>query len=138
MVITLTLKREANWKKEGDKKNSIKGSLTYVVNGTSKTVATLELPWKDNKKEVSCIPSGYYTNVKQKTSEGRLGKRLDIPNVPGRTNILFHKGNYPKDTEGCILVGEYSSTPDFISNSKKTMDALYDDCNGKTGNLTIT
>ena len=137
MVITPTLKREDNWKEEGDKKNSIKGTLTYVVNGTSKTVATLELPWKDNKKEVSCIPSGFYTNVKQFSSTGHLGKWLEIPNIPGRDNIRFHRGNYPKDTEGCILVGEYSPLPDYIKNSKKTMDALYDDFDGETGELTI-
>ena len=137
MVITLTLKREDNWKEEGDKKKSIKVTLTYVVNGTSKTVATLELPWKDNKKEVSCIPSGFYTNVKQFSSTGHLGKRLEIPNAPGRDNIRFHRGNYPKDTEGCILVGEYSPLPDYIKNSKKTMDALYDDFDGETGELTI-
>ena len=138
MVITLTLQREANWKEDGDKKKSIKGTLTYVVNGTSKTVATLELPWKDNKKEVSCIDSGYYTNVKQFSATGKLGKRLEIPDVPGRTDIRFHAGNYPKDTKGCILVGEYSDEPDYIKNSRKTMDAMYDDFEDETGNLTIS
>ena len=138
MVITLTLQREANWKEDGDKKKSIKGTLTYVVNGTSKTVATLELPWKDNKKEVSCIDSGYYTNVKQFSAAGKLGKRLEIPDVPGRTDIRFHAGNYPKDTKGCILVGEYSDEPDYIKNSRKTMDAMYDDFKDETGNLTIS
>ena len=138
MVITLTLTRENNWKEEGDKKKSIKGTLTYLVKGTSKTVATLELPWKNNKKDVSCIDSGYYTNVKQFSSTGKLGKRLEIPNVPGRTGILFHVGNYPKDTEGCILVGEYSDEPDYIKNSRKTIDAMYDDFEDETGNLTIS
>ena len=138
MVITLTLEREDNWKEEGDKKKSIKGTLTYVVNGTSKTVATLELPWKDNKKEVSCIDSGFYTNVKQFSSTGHLGKRLEIPNVTGRTDIRFHVGNYPKDTKGCILVGEYSREPDYIKNSRETIDAMYDDFDGETGNLTIS
>lgn len=29
-----------------------------------------------------------------------------VQDVPGRTNILFHKGNTIDDTTGCILVGE--------------------------------
>jgi hypothetical protein len=30
---------------------------------------------------------------------------FEITNVPGHTNILFHKGNYNNDSEGCVLVG---------------------------------
>lgn len=26
--------------------------------------------------------------------------------IPGHTRILFHKGNWPKDSEGCVLLGE--------------------------------
>ena len=29
----------------------------------------------------------------------------EILNVPGRGNILIHVGNYPRDTDGCVLVG---------------------------------
>lgn len=26
--------------------------------------------------------------------------------IPGHTRILFHKGNWPKDSDGCVLLGE--------------------------------
>lgn len=32
---------------------------------------------------------------------------FEITDVPGHTGILFHKGNYQKDSTGCILLGSY-------------------------------
>jgi hypothetical protein len=64
---------------------------------------TLEPPWKDNQRNVSCIPTGEY-EVKPFISR-RYGKTYKIMNVPNRTGILFHRGNYVKDTKGCILLG---------------------------------
>lgn len=66
-------------------------------------IFTLELPWLENKKAVSCIPVGEYLMVwgwspRFKKNFWRIG-------VPGRTGILIHKGNTLKDTSGCILVG---------------------------------
>lgn len=31
---------------------------------------------------------------------------FEITGVPGHTNILFHWGNYNKDSEGCVLLGD--------------------------------
>jgi hypothetical protein len=30
---------------------------------------------------------------------------FEIEDVPGHTDILFHVGNYEKDSEGCVLLG---------------------------------
>lgn len=65
---------------------------------------TLELPWKDNKKGISCIPDGRYT-VKKRTST-KYGKHLWISDVPNRDMILIHTGNYNSQTHGCVLVGK--------------------------------
>jgi hypothetical protein len=35
----------------------------------------------------------------------RYGETFEITLVPGRTHILFHWGNYPSNTEGCVLLG---------------------------------
>ena len=64
---------------------------------------TLELPWLGNRKKVSCIPAGMYS-VKIRYSS-KYGYHLHVQDVPDRTLILIHVGNYATQTEGCILVG---------------------------------
>lgn len=69
---------------------------------------TLELPWLDNEPNVSCVPEGRYrARVRdgvEEESKFRY-KHIHILDVPGRSWILIHKGNYPDDITGCILVG---------------------------------
>ena len=66
---------------------------------------TLERPWLDNRRNVSCIPFGIYTC--KRIISPKFGDTFEVLNVPGRSHILFHKGNLQEDTHGCILVGEY-------------------------------
>jgi hypothetical protein len=36
----------------------------------------------------------------------RFGRDLiELSDVPGRSEILIHPGNYPRDTQGCVLLG---------------------------------
>lgn len=64
---------------------------------------TLERPWLDNRPNVSCIPVGQY---KLKLTDTALhGRCYEVMDVPGRSAILIHKGNFVTDTEGCILLG---------------------------------
>jgi hypothetical protein len=88
---------------------------------------TLELPWRNNKKNESCILSGYYTVV-PRTSE-KFGKHLLVENVLNRDLVLFHFGNDPTDTEGCIITGtgfaNIDTTPEFeVIDSKNAMAKL--------------
>lgn len=69
---------------------------------------TLELPWLDNQKNISCIPNGIYGVVPHNGEKYKgVWRLLDVPN---RAGILIHAGNTKKDIQGCILVGlrEYS------------------------------
>ncbi len=87
---------------------------------------TLELPWKDNKKKISCIPTGTYT-VKKRFSE-KYKNHLHITGVTNRSYILIHSGNFNTHTLGCVLVGElaYINDDDIVDvgNSKKTLKNL--------------
>ena len=67
-------------------------------------ILTLELPFKDNKRNESCIPEGRY--ICDRFNSAKVsGQTFLITEVPGRSGILFHHGNTAKDTEGCIIVG---------------------------------
>lgn len=71
---------------------------------------TLELPWLNNQQYISCIPTGTYQG--RKHNSPKFGETIHILNVPDRSEILIHKGNYNKDTLGCILLGRKHSDID--------------------------
>ena len=64
---------------------------------------TLELPWKNNKRRVSCIPEGEYKVIKHRSP--KFKNSFWIKNVKGRSEILIHAGNFYTQILGCILVG---------------------------------
>ena len=69
---------------------------------------TLELPYRDNQRRISCIPSGEYKVRLRLARESATRDYLHllVQDVPDRTYILFHRGNRPSHTKGCILVGQ--------------------------------
>jgi len=89
---------------EGDKQTE---SLLTILNEKEETIFncyTLELPWNDNKKQISCIPKGEY-NVEKRQST-KYKNHFHVLDVPNRSYILIHQGNYNWHTKGCILVGK--------------------------------
>ena len=88
---------------------------------------TLELPDLDNQQNISCIPAGTY-KAKKYNSPSK-GLCLLLEDVPNRTYIEIHSGNFTRQIQGCILVGgsikfiDNDSTPD-VSNSKATLNKL--------------
>lgn len=75
---------------------------TLFINNTPQFV-TLELPWRDNKREVSRIPPGEY--VCSKVFSPKYGETFLFEDVPGRDGVLFHSGAYVEHTKGCPLLG---------------------------------
>ena len=86
---------------------------------------TLENPWVDNQRNVSCIPEGVYPVRLRlpRESATRDYIHLLVKDVKDRDYILIHIGNTAKDTSGCILVG-LGTEQDVVHNSTLAMDLL--------------
>jgi hypothetical protein len=84
---------------------------------------TLELPWRENRAHVSCIPEGEYALAP--VVSPRHGETFEVWGVPGRAAILIHTGNSIMDTEGCILVGSgFGEAPDGTWGVRGSREAL--------------
>lgn len=90
---------------------------------------TLEDTYRDLSKESkvygeTAIPYGMYKVILSRSNKFKKILPL-LLNVPHFEGIRIHNGNYPKDTEGCILVGTNGANG-IVSNSIKTMEKLMD------------
>lgn len=65
---------------------------------------TRELPWKNNQKNISCIPAGGY--ICKRVVSVKFGDTFEVQKVPGRDLVRFHGVNVPRDTHGCIGLAE--------------------------------
>lgn len=86
------------------------------------------------QKGITAIPTGRYKVVMNVQSpkfskykqyefcDGYLPRLVDVPGFEG---VLIHIGNYPKDTDGCILVGK-NTVKGAVMESTVTFKELYD------------
>ena len=108
-------------------RKSVKGNYIY---------GCLTLLGEDDKDLFQCsslenlskaIPPGEYT-VKNLYSPKFGRMMLRLVNVPDRSGILIHQGNYAKDSLGCILVGfkpARTREPHSLVNSSRALIGLY-------------
>ncbi|TVZ60368.1 hypothetical protein NA63_2921 [Flavobacteriaceae bacterium MAR_2010_105] len=67
---------------------------------------TIELPWKGNRRTVSCIPEGVYELVPRYST--KFNHHLLVKGVAERSLILIHPANDAlKELEGCIAPVTY-------------------------------
>lgn len=66
-------------------------------------IYTLEIPWRDNQRSISCIPEGLYEV--RPDEEGRWTGYPELQDVPNRTEIIIHPANHVHELEGCIAPG---------------------------------
>jgi hypothetical protein len=91
---------------------------------------TLELPWRDNKQMISCIPPGCYPLVLEWSP--RFEANLwEIYKVPNRSECKFHVANYVRQLNGCIALGDMHLDLDGdgkrdLRSSAKTLGRFHD------------
>jgi len=88
---------------------------------------TLELPWRQNQRSISCIPEGVYECGLYHSP--KRGPVILLEDVPCRTFIEIHPGNFVRQIEGCICVGDSikyldNDTVLDVANSVRTFDKL--------------
>ena len=72
---------------------------------------------------VTAIPTGVYRVIMNESARFKKIMPL-IVDVKGFAGVRIHAGNYPTDTEGCILCG-MGYAPDKLINSKDAITQLY-------------
>jgi hypothetical protein len=84
---------------------------------------TLEPVTRTDNVKPRAIPEGIYAlDIRFSPKHGR-----DVPhveNVPGFAEIELHIGNFPKDTEGCCLLG-LTRSADFVGQSHGAFDKVF-------------
>lgn len=116
-----------------DQKQSL--GLLSCIKGMQVFIAkTLELPWKANLPDVSCIPADRY--LVKWTKSPRLSRiaghdvyTYEILNVPYRSGIRMHSANFFFQLLGCIALGaafkDLNADQNLdVEHSGNTMDAF--------------
>jgi hypothetical protein len=74
-------------------------------------------------------------------TDGDLGWRLELQDVPSWSDVEIHLGNYPKNTKGCLLPGLDAPVGTCaVSHSAQAMTRLRElfAAFGESGETTIT
>ncbi len=110
------------------------------------TCRTLELPWRNNQRGRSCIPAGEYPCAL--VNSPKYKSIYHIKDVPSRSHILIHSGNFAGDVEkgfkthveGCILLGKKAgelSGQRAVLTSRPTVRRFMERLHGMPFTLTI-
>ena len=110
---------------------------TYYTDGTHGTIFvngsaichTIELPWLNNQRRVSCIPEGSYRLRKRYNTKFKW--HLVLETVKGRSGILIHPANdAKKELLGCIAPVLYHTGIGKGVYSRRSLDLLLMKLNG--------
>lgn len=109
-----------------------------LPNGGSRQVfecKTIELEWKNNETNVSCIPAGFY-NIQFEHSPRFREHLWELKGVPGRSEAKIHVANYYTQIQGCIAVGDMHTHIDSdpypdVRRSRYTLDRLHTAMSGQ-------
>ncbi len=69
---------------------------------------TLERTYLDSSEYSPKIPPGDYVCIRglhRLKDDQKSFETFEIADVPGHFDVLFHRGNWATDSEGCVLLG---------------------------------
>lgn len=119
------------------------GRITFKY----RTLDTGELPWRNNAKDISCVPAGEYSCVWGFSPRFQKFTYL-LKEVPGRNAIRIHAANYMGDRamklrsqlDGCIALGDgfgWLDKQQFLKNSAESVRLFDNTMKGDAFTLVI-
>ncbi len=90
-------------------------------NGEIKIHGNTCIPYGKYKIDMTTISPRFGSKSQYQFCGGKLPRLLNVPSFEG---VLIHIGNFPRDTEGCILVG-YNKIKGQLIDSTKAFRELY-------------
>lgn len=102
---------------------------------------SLERGWRNNEKNVSCVPKGTYKVVLEYSPRFNMDL-WELKDVVDRSECKFHSANYWHQLNGCIALGLKLKDINKdgyidITNSKDTMSGFHTSLKGKNEALLI-
>lgn len=107
----------------------------------------LELPWRDNKPFVSCIPSGEYVLIPWESEKygscyAFVGGEVSLYEGNGnRFACLIHAANYARQLQGCLALGRSDGVDEdgnpAVWNSRDALSGFMELAEGKPCNVSI-
>ena len=125
---------------------SDEGTLGRLTTPEGLELWTLEPPWRNNAKGISCIPAGVYPCIWHRSP--RFGLVYKLYETAPRSEVLIHSGNWAgdvskdlrSDSRGCILPGLARIKLDdqlAIGQSRMATERLRDHFDAEPFTLTI-
>lgn len=113
-------------RKEDDGTQTLGEFVFTGIDGKVIKLYSMELPWKNNKRNVSCIPKGKYKVITTLSNRFKVNMWL-LLNVKNRDGIRIHSANYARQLNGCIALGISKADLDGdgyidITSSKKAIE----------------
>lgn len=119
------------------------GASLGELTGLSRTLYVLEHEWRNNQQHVSCIPPAPTCACPHGWDNGSkvdFPKTWKLQQVPGRSDIVLHWGNYLRNTRGCPLVGmgmQVSQTLSMVNDSLRAIAFMQKEIGRNSFMLTI-
>ena len=73
---------------------------------------SIERGWRDNRKNISCVPEGKYDLVFEWSPRFEM-YLWELKGVPNRSECKIHPANHARQLNGCISLGYYRKDIDL-------------------------